>query len=406
MPEVPPAGPDGSAATGVPAPGVGRVFLRLGLTSIGGPVAHLGYFRTEFVVRRGWLGDSQYADLVALAQFLPGPASSQVGMGIGLARSGVGGAVRAWLGFTMPSAVLLIGAGHLVGGAVAVPAGVVAGLQVAVVAVVAQAVVQMARGLLRTRLQGVICVASAAVLAMGEAVWLAPAVLAVAAGVGVLADRDGSRGPERVDPVLRVPSLPRWAPGGALAMFGALLLTLPILARVWPSDALVVLAGCYRAGALVFGGGHVVLPMLEQAVVGPGLISESDFLAGYGLAAAVPGPLVAFAGYLGSGVGGVALGAACVVAIFLPGFLLVLGVLGHWHRVAQRQSVRSALAAVNAAVVGLLAAALYDPVWVTGITGWPELGLGAVAFLGLWWVRTAPHLIVLACAVLGWAVLG
>ncbi len=387
-------------------PGVGRVFLRLGLTSFGGPVAHLGYFRTEFVVRRRWLAESQYADLVALAQFLPGPASSQVGMGIGLTRSGLGGAVRAWLGFTLPAAVLLIGAGLLVGGGVPIPDGVVAGLQVAVVAVVAQAVVQMARGLLRTPFHAFIAVVSATVLLVGSAFWLPPVVLAAAAALGVFADRQGgARAPAREE-VLRMPSLPRSVPGGALAGFAVLLLVLPVMARIWPSDALVVIAGCYRAGALVFGGGHVVLPMLEQAVVGPGLVSESEFLAGYGLAAAVPGPLFAFAGYLGAAVGGVLLGAAAVVAIFLPGFLLVVGVLGHWHRVAQRRSVRSALAAVNAAVVGLLAAALYDPVWVTGIADWADLVLAGLAFGALLWLRTAPHVVVLACAAIGWAVLG
>ncbi len=353
-------------------------------------------------------GEAQYADLVALAQFLPGPASSQVGMGVGLVCGGLGAAVRAWLGFTLPSAVLLIGAGLLVGGGVAIPAGVVAGLQVAVVGVVAHAVIQMAKGLLHTWVQVLIAAASAGVLLISPVVWLPPLVLGVAAGVGVLVDRGrgGADQPTRIDPVLRVQSMPRWVPVGALVGFGVLLVTLPILARIWPHEWLLVIAACYRAGALVFGGGHVVLPMLEQAVVGPELMGESAFLAGYGLAAAVPGPLFAFGGYIGAAVGGVLLGLAAVVAIFLPGFLLVVGVLGHWHRVADRRSVRSALAAVNAAVVGLLAAALYDPVWITGITGGLELVPAAAAYAALSGLRSAPHLVVLACAAIGWVVLG
>lgn len=385
---------------------VGRAFLRLGLTSFGGPVAHLGFFRTEFVQRRRWLGESQYADLVALAQFLPGPASSQVGMGIGLLRAGIGGSVRAWLGFTLPSAVLLIGAGVAVGGGVGVSAGVVAGLKVAAVAVVAQAVVLMARVLCVGWFRGLVAVASTAAILAVPTVWMPSLVLAVAAALGLALVHDAPARAGGPDVVGETPPMPRWVPTAALVAFVVLLLGLPVVARAWPVDWLVLLAGFYRAGALVFGGGHVVLPLLEEVVVGTGAVSGTDFVAGYGLANAVPGPLFTFAGYLGAVAGGPLLGVAAIVAVFLPGYLLVLAVLGHWHRIAGNMRVRRALAAVNAAVVGLLAAALYDPVWVSGITGWAELLLACAAFVALMSLRAAPHLVVLACALLGWALLG
>ena len=366
-PPPPPRAVPGGVAD--PDTGVGRAFLRLGLTSFGGPVAHLGFFRTEFVERRRWLGESQYADLVALAQFLPGPASSQVGMGIGLQRAGIGGSLRAWLGFTLPSAVLLIGAGMAVGSGLAVPSGVVDGLKVAAVAVVAQAVVQMARVLCVGWLRVLVALASAVAVLAVPTVWMPSLVLVVSALVGVALVRDldprsGASGPDG-----EAPTMPRWVPTAALTAFMVLLVGLPVLARVWPVEWLVLVAGFYRAGALVFGGGHVVLPMLEEVVVGSGAVTQTDFVAGYGLANAVPGPLFTFAGYLGAAAGGPALGIVALIAIFLPGYLLVVGVLGHWHRLAGDVRVRRALAAVNAAVVGLLAAALYDPVWISGSPG-------------------------------------
>lgn len=401
------ADPDGGAD---PDTGVGRAFLRLGLTSFGGPVAHLGFFNTEFVVRRRWLGESQYADLVALAQFLPGPASSQVGMGIGLQRAGIGGSLRAWLGFTLPSAVLLIGAGMAVGGGVSVPAGVVAGLKVAAVAVVAQAVVQMARVLCIGMFRALVAVASGVAVLAVPTVWMPSLVLMIAAVLGLVLVRDpggraGAAAPSGASPAAMLP-MPRWVPTAALTGFLVLLVGLPVLARAWPAEWLVLLAGFYRAGALVFGGGHVVLPMLEQVVVGSGAVSQADFVAGYGLANAVPGPLFTFAGYLGTVAGGPLLGIGALIAIFLPGYLLVVGVLGHWHRLAGDVRVRRALAAVNACVVGVLAAALYDPVWVSGITGWAELLLAAAAFVALLARRVAPHLVVAGCALLGWVLLG
>jgi chromate transporter len=389
-----------------PDTGVGRAFLRLGLTSFGGPVAHLGFFRTEFVERRRWLGESQYADLVALAQFLPGPASSQVGMGIGLRRAGIGGSLRAWVGFTLPSAVLLIGAGMAVGSGVAVPTGVVGGLKVAAVAVVAQAVVQMARVLCVGWLRASVALASTVSVLAVPTVWMPSLVLVLSAllGVALVRDLDPQSTASRAEGGL--PAVPRWVPTAALTAFLVLLVGLPVLARIWPVEWLVLVAGFFRAGALVFGGGHVVLPMLEEVVVGSGAVTQADFVAGYGLANAVPGPLFTFAGYLGAAAAGPALGIVALIAIFLPGYLLVVGVLGHWHRLAGDVRVRRALAAVNAAVVGLLAAALYDPVWISGITGWAELVLACAAFVALLTLRVAPHVVVLMCAVLGWALLG
>ena len=391
---------------GDPSSGVGRAFLRLGMTSFGGPVAHLGFFRTEFVERRRWLGDSQYADLVALAQFLPGPASSQVGMGVGLRRAGIGGSLRAWVGFTLPSAILLIGAGMAVGSGVVVPSGIVAGLKVAVVAVVAQAVVQMARALCVGWLRAWVALASAMAVLSVPTVWMSSLVLLISALLGLALVRDlGARSTASGSEV-GVPAMPRWVPTAALTAFGVLLVGLPVLIRVWPVEWLVLVAGFYRAGALVFGGGHVVLPLLEEVVVGSGAVAQADFVAGYGLANAVPGPLFTFAGYLGAVAGGPALGIVALISIFLPGYLLVVGVLGHWHRLAGDARVRRALAAVNAAVVGLLAAALYDPVWIAGITGWTELVLACAAFVALLTFRVAPHLVVLGCALLGWSLLG
>jgi chromate transporter len=264
----------------------------------------------------------------------------------------------------------------------------------------------MARVLCLGWLRALVALASAVAVLTVPTVWMPSLVLVISCLVGVALVRDldprsGASGPEG-----GLPAMPRWVPTAALTAFMVLLVGLPVLARVWPVEWLVLVAGFYRAGALVFGGGHVVLPMLEEVVVGSGAVTQTDFVAGYGLANAVPGPLFTFAGYLGAAAGGPALGIAALIAIFLPGYLLVVGVLGHWHRLAGDARVRRALAAVNAAVVGLLAAALYDPVWISGITGWPEFVLACAAFVALLTFRVAPHVVVLGCAVLGWALLG
>ncbi len=397
------------------APGPGSVaevfgaFLRLGCTSFGGPVAHLGYFRTEFVERRRWLDDNAYADLVALCQFLPGPASSQVGFALGLQRAGWGGALAAWLGFTMPSALLLIGLalGLAQGVAAAGPAaaGALHGLKLVAVAVVAQALWGMARSLCPDAPRAALATA-AALLA-----WAVPGV-AGQWGVIVLG---GLVGRWVLKPPLLLPGahahsgVSRRSGALLLALAAALLLLLPALATSTGSGSLLAVAVVYQAGALVFGGGHVVLPLLQAAVVPPGWISPEAFMAGYGATQAVPGPLFTFAAYLGAAMqwpgagaaGGVAGGLVMLVAVFLPGLLLVAGALPFWETLRQRAGVQRAMAGINAAVVGLLAAALAGPVGGAALHTLADLALAALALVLLMRWRWPPPVLVLLAAVLG-----
>lgn len=383
------------------------IFLRLGLTSFGGPVAHLGYFREEFVARRRWLTEDAYADLVALCQFLPGPASSQVGLALGLRQAGWGGALAAWLGFTLPSALVmaLLGLG-LVAGQGLVPAGVLHGLKVAAVAVVAQAVWGMARSLCRgpARLLLMVLACALALLWPGVVGQVGAMLVAALAGLGLWGRAGAMPAP---------PSQGGLAAGvrphtGALllAAFAALLVLLPLAARAWPQGWLVLADAFYRAGALVFGGGHVVLPLLQAEVVATGWVAADDFLAGYGLAQAVPGPLFTFAAFLGAaaghGAGGWLGAAVCLVAIFVPAFLLVAGALPFWERLRHNARARAALAGVNAAVVGLLLAALYHPVWTSAIHAPADLALALAAFAALVWARVPPWLVVPLCGAAGW----
>jgi len=380
-----------------------QAFLKLGLTSFGGPVAHLGYFRTEFVERRGWLDDRHYADLVALCQFLPGPASSQLGMALGLGRAGWLGALCAWIGFTLPSAIALIlfalGVTRWAGLA---QSGAVHGLKVVAVAVVAQAVWGMARTLCPDRARaGMAVVAALLVLAVPSALGQ---VAAIAAGgiVGRWALQAGQL-PAAMHGAYRV----RRKTGAVLLLsFGLLLVLLPVLAAVTRAPALAVLAAFYQAGALVFGGGHVVLPLLQASVVPQGLVSNDVFLAGYGAAQAVPGPLFTFAAYLGAAMtgplGGWVGGLVLLVAIFLPAFLLVAGALPFWEPLRQRHGVQRAMAGINAAVVGVLAAALYDPVWTSAIHSRADFGLALAAFGLLVIGRLSPVLVVALAAGAGW----
>ena len=383
------------------------IFLRLGLTSFGGPVAHLGYFREEFVARRRWLTEDAFADLVALCQFLPGPASSQVGLALGLRQAGWGGALAAWLGFTLPSALVmaLLGLG-LVAGQGLVPAGVLHGLKVAAVAVVAQAVWGMARSLCRgpARLLLMVLACALALLWPGVVGQVGAMLVAALAGLGLW----GRAGAMPVPPSqggLAAGVRPRT---GALllAAFAALLVLLPLAARAWPQGWLVLADAFYRAGALVFGGGHVVLPLLQAEVVATGWVAADDFLAGYGLAQAVPGPLFTFAAFLGAaaghGAGGWLGAAVCLVAIFVPAFLLVAGALPFWERLRHNARARAALAGVNAAVVGLLLAALYHPVWTSAIHAPADLALALAAFAALVWARVPPWLVVPLCGAAGW----
>ena len=368
-------------------------FLRLGCTSFGGPVAHLGYFRAEFVARRKWLDDAAYGDLVALAQFLPGPASSQVGIALGLLRAGLPGALAAWLGFTLPSAAIMIAAGYgLQSLHLSAAAGWMHGLKLAAVAVVAQAIWGMWPRLCPDRPRAALAVGSAlAVLACSGAA----AQIAVLAAAGLIGWRWLPRG-EASAPAgeaWRLPRVVSWL--GAVLFFG-LLAALPLAARAGASLALF--DAFYRAGSLVFGGGHVVLPLLRAAVV-PRWIGDDAFLAGYGIAQAVPGPLFTFAAYLGTVMqpapSGWAGGLICVSAIYLPSFLLLIGVLPFWDALRQRRFVRAALTGINAAVVGLLLAALYRPVWTSAIFGPADFALGLAAFLLLALWRMPPWLVVI-----------
>lgn len=393
----------GEVAARQPVGRVFLVFLALGLTSFGGPVAHLGYFREAFVARRRWLDAQAYADLVALCQFLPGPASSQVGIGIGLAKAGVPGAFAAWLGFTLPSALALMAFGY---GVVAfhdvIPAGLLHGLKVVAVAVVAQAVWTMARGLCPDAPRATLAVAAAiAVLAVPM-----PLVQVGVIAVGALAGLAFLRAEAEVrDSGLGV-EVGRGRALMCLGLFFVLLIGLPLLAAAQSSQTLALIDSFYRSGALVFGGGHVVLPLLQSEVVPPGWVSRDAFLAGYGAAQAVPGPLFTFAAYLGTVMTGAPNGwlggLICLLALFAPSFLLVIGVLPFWEALRRLPSVRNALRGVNAAVVGLLLAALYDPVWTGAITGPRDLALGLAAFVLLVFWKVPPWLVVILTAAGGW----
>lgn len=379
------------------------VFLKLGLTSFGGPVAHLGYFRTEFVERRRWLDDQSYGDLVALCQFLPGPASSQVGMALGLRRAGWAGALAAWLGFTLPSALALILFAYGVGEWSALASsGAVHGLKVVAVAVVAQAVWGMAKSLCPDRLRAGIAIGAAlVVLAVPTAAGQIGAI-----ALGGLLGRWALKLQHLSPATHQDYGVGRRTGALLLATFVALLVLLPMLAAVQPSLWLSASAIFYKAGALVFGGGHVVLPLLQAGVVPPGWVSNDAFLAGYGAAQAVPGPLFTFAAYLGAAMpaplGGWAGGLALLVVIFVPAFLLVAGALPFWEAIRQRDGVQRAMGGINAAVVGVLAAALYDPVWTSAVHSRVDFGLALAAFGLLVYARVSPLIVVALSALAGW----
>lgn len=385
---------------GHPVGEVFGAFAKLGVTSFGGPIAHLGYFRDEFVERRRWLTDAQYADLVALGQFLPGPASSQVGFAVGMLRAGVLGALAAFLAFTLPSAILMVAAAagaQLLGGPIA--EGVVDGLKVVAVAIVAYAVWGMARTLAPDAPRATIAAGAAllALLVPGSAGQLLAIALGAAAGMLV------SRGPSATTDAggLRFP-VSRAVGVACLLVFAVLLAGLPVLAWAVPAGAVALVDAFYRAGALVFGGGHVVLPLLDAAVVQTGWVSPEQFLTGYGAAQAVPGPLFTFAAYLGAlsevGPGGVAGAALATLAIFLPGFLLLTGVMPFWNAVRRRWWAGPLLRGANAAVVGILAAALYSPVFTTAITGPLPFALALVCFVLLSAWRCPPWVVVIVGA--------
>ena len=378
------------------------VFLRLGLTSFGGPIAHLGYFHDELITRRRWLDEKTYVDLVALSQFLPGPASSKVGIAIGLSRAGYLGALAAWTAFTLPSAIALVIFGYGVTAlGDALGSGWLHGLKVAAVAVVAQAVLQMMRSLAPDVARATLAVAAAVlVLAIPSSLGQIGAI-ALGAIVGLIGFRDTPPG----DHVSLPHPVSRAAALVAIAAFFAILFGLPFLVAVVPNHSLQLFEAFYRAGSLVFGGGHVVLPLLQASVVPPGWVSNDSFLAGYGAAQAVPGPLFTFSAYLGTVMGpdpnGWRGAVLCLVAMFLPAFLLVIGPMPFWDELRRRPAAQAALRGVNAAVVGLLLAALYRPVWTSGITSAADFALGITAFLLLFMWKTRPWLVVVICAILG-----
>jgi chromate transporter len=398
-----PAAPPAARHPGTAAE-VFRVFLRLGVTSFGGPVAHLGYFRDAFVVRRRWLSERAYADLVALCQFLPGPASSQVGMALGLQRAGFLGMLAAWCAFTLPSALLLTAFAFGVAALGDVgDTGWLQGLKAAAVAVVAQAVLGMARTLAPDARRATIAVGAmiAVLLIPNSAAQVAVIVASAAAGLLWLA----AAPVELSETDAFAVRVPRGVAIACLTVFGALLAVLPLAYGATHDAGIRLVDIFYRAGALVFGGGHVVLPLLQAGTVQTGLVSHTDFLAGYGAAQAVPGPLFTFSAFLGavttSGPTGVAGAALALGAIFLPAALLIVGALPFWDALRTAPRVRRALMGVNAAVVGILAAALYDPVFTAGITSTRALAVAAAAFLALQLWKAPPWAVVVAAGVAG-----
>ena len=378
-------------------------FLRLGLTSFGGPIAHIGYFHDEFVVRRKWLNEQTYADLVALCQFLPGPASSQIGIGIGLSKAGLPGAVAAWIAFTMPSAIALIlfGYGVIEFGDV-VGSGALHGLKVVAVAVVAQAVWTMARTLCPDAKRATLAVLTTICVLAVPSPFVQVGMIIVGGLVGWALLR-ADKPTDLVELGVRVK---RSYAISALILFFAALVGLPLLVVAFPSQTMALVDSFFRSGSLVFGGGHVVLPLLQSEVVPPGWVSNDAFLAGYGAAQAVPGPLFTFAAYLGmvmTGEPNGIIGALiCLLAIFASSFLLVIGAMPFWDSLRRVGAVQNALLGVNAAVVGLLLAALYNPVWTSAIFSAADFGLALAAFTLLVFWKTPPWLVVILTAFSGW----
>jgi chromate transporter len=377
-------------------------FGKLGVSCFGGPIAHIGYFREEFVVQRRWLDEHAYADLVALCQFLPGPASSQVGFSIGLMRGGYLGGLAAWIAFTLPSAILLVlfayGAATLQG---PIGTGLLHGLKLVAVAIVAQAVWGMARTLAPDRERASIAVVAALINLFSSASVAQMGAIALGGFAGLWLCRAGPTASTKEGHM----SIPVSRPIGLLSLtaFFILLFGLPVLTAVSHSQAVALFEAFYRSGALVFGGGHVVLPLLREATVTPGWVSDDAFLAGYGAAQAVPGPLFTFAAYLGAVMKpsphGIAGAVISLVAIFLPGILVLMGTLPFWEAF-RRRAMAQAMRGVNAAVVGLLGAALYNPVWTSAVKTPGDFGLALVGFV-LLVVWHAPPLVVVAISALG-----
>jgi chromate transporter len=383
--------------------GIFLIFLRLGCSSFGGPIAHLGYFRSEFVGRRHWLTEEAYADLVALSQFVPGPASSQTGFALGLMKGGIPGGCAAWAGFTLPSAILMLLAAYGLSFAESAAAqGLIHGLKLLAVAVVGQAVWSMGRSLCPDRPRAGLAILVAALLIAIPGGFLQLGMILLGAAFGLIFLTGKS------DPANHHPlgiNISHRSAIIAIAAFALLLTTLPLIAAASQDAFAKIASAFYQAGALVFGGGHVVLPLLETSVVKPGWIPRGEFLAGYGAAQALPGPLFSIAAFLGAkaniGPGGVWGALTALVSIFLPGMLLLYGTLPFWDSLRQRAKVRAALNGVNAAVVGILGAALYQPIWTSTISRPVDASLALAAFAALAILRLPVLAVVALMAVAG-----
>ncbi|WLV25213.1 chromate efflux transporter [Aciduricibacillus chroicocephali] len=379
------------------------VSLKLGCTSFGGPIAHLGYFHQEYVRRRKWMDEESYADLVALSQFLPGPASSQVGIGVGVIHGGVIGGIISFVGFTLPSVLVLIVFAMYLHTFNVNEAGWIHGLKIVAVVVVAHAILGMAKKLTPDMPRQTIALAALIAVLVIPAATIQIIVIILAAVVGFLIYRNQIAA-DKLQSIKQFPVSRRFGLLCLVAFF-LLLFLLPILSRVISSDWFAIISDFYRSGALVFGGGHVVLPLLEQAFVQAGRLNESQFLAGYGVTQAVPGPLFTFAAYIGTIMKGSLGGVIAIVAIFLPAFLLILGVLPFWNTIRGNAKVKGALMGVNAAVVGILLAALYNPIWTTSILDVYDFVLAAILFGMLVFWKMPPWTVVIAGILGGWLML-
>ncbi|MFD1954112.1 chromate transporter [Paenibacillus thailandensis] len=370
------------------------VSTKLGLTSFGGPVAHLGYFHDEYIRRRKWMDERSYADLVALCQFLPGPASSQVGIGIGVIRAGLLGGLVAWLGFTLPSVAALILFASLIQGFDIAGAGWIHGLKIVAVAIVAHAILGMGQKLAPDRNRATVAIMAASVSLLWQTAFSQVLLIILSGCVGLWMYRKTAV-PEAPD--LPVP-VSRSVAVACLVLFFGLLIALPLVRPFVAGGWLPLFDSFYRAGSLVFGGGHVVLPLLEREVVPTGWVGSEEFLAGYGAAQAVPGPLFTFAAYLGAVANGISGALIATAAIFLPAFLLILGALPFWNSLRRSPKVQGALIGINAAVVGILLAALYDPLWTAAILAPADFVLAAILFGMLVFWKLPPWVVVLAGA--------
>ncbi|QGQ96523.1 chromate transporter [Paenibacillus psychroresistens] len=368
------------------------VSTKLGLTSFGGPIAHLGYFHNEYIRKRKWMDEASYSELVALCQLLPGPASSQVGIGIGLIRAGFWGGIIAWIGFTLPSVILLVLFAYLLKGLDISNTGWIHGLKIVAVAIVAQAILSMGQKLAPDKTRASFAIIAASIILLWQTAFSQVLVIIIAGGLGLWLFRKT----KIVEaPSIRVP-ISRKAAIACLIAFVGLLIGLPLMSGIISNGWLALFDSFYRSGSLVFGGGHVVLPLLEREVVPTGWVSESDFLSGYGAAQAVPGPLFTFAAYLGTMAKGVFGAVIATIAIFIPAFLLIIGALPFWNSIRRNAHVQAALIGINASVVGILLAALYNPLWTTAIKMPADYALAAILFVMLVFWKLPPWVVVLA----------